>query len=186
MCSSKPGGDPDLDPGLYLLNCNLPADVVQARYPALWKYLQEGEAARLHERYICRHRDPWYSQEDRPAARLLCSYMGRQAGSGRPFRFILNHSRATAANVYLMLYPKPLLAAALADSPTALAAVWQALGEIKLQTIVGEGRIYGGGLHKIEPKELGNVPAEGVLRALREFLPAKELRREIQGTLRFG
>jgi hypothetical protein len=33
--------------------------------------------------------------------------MGRQAqGNRSPFRFILNHSKATAPNVYLMLYPK--------------------------------------------------------------------------------
>jgi hypothetical protein len=30
-------------------------------------------------------------------------------------RFILNHSRATATNVYLMLYPEPTLAKTLSD-----------------------------------------------------------------------
>ena len=39
-------------------------------------------------------------------APFLCTYMGRQGADGNPFRFFRNHSRAVAANVYLMLYPK--------------------------------------------------------------------------------
>ena len=89
--------------------------------------------------------------------------MGRESANGRPFRFILNHSKATAPNVYLMLYPKPALEKELKDKPELLRAVWQALNEISPDTLMGEGRIYGGGLHKIEPNELANAPADTIL-----------------------
>ena len=57
--------------------------------------------------------------------------MGCQdTGRGRPFRFILNHSRATATNVYLMLYPKPALAKALLDPPELLKEVGKAIALI--------------------------------------------------------
>jgi hypothetical protein len=46
-------------------------------------------------------------------------------GRGKPFRFIRNHSRATATNVYLMLYPKPALAKVFLDLPELLKEVWQ-------------------------------------------------------------
>ena len=38
----------------------------------------------------------------------------------------------------------------------------RSLNEICPQAMLGEGRVYGGGLHKLEPKELGNVPAEAI------------------------
>lgn len=58
-----------------------------------------------------------------------------------------------------MLYPKPALAKTLADKPESSKAVWQDLYQISDQTLMNEGRVYGGGLHKLEPKELGNALA---------------------------
>jgi hypothetical protein len=47
----------------------------------------------------------------------LASYTGRRKTDGSPFRFYWNQSRATAANVYLLLYPRGGLAAALSARP---------------------------------------------------------------------
>lgn len=150
-------GNPVIDPLLYLLVCDQPEEVIQVQYPTLWKYLQMGVAAGVHNGYLCRHRSPWYAQENRPAAPILCTYMGRKNKNGKAFRFILNHSRATATNVYLMLYPKPPVARVLRDHPELLRKLWVTSNNIPAEEMLGEGRVYGGGLYKLEPKELGNV-----------------------------
>jgi adenine-specific DNA-methyltransferase len=162
-------GNPQIKNRLFLLSCNLPENEVRSRHPALWRYLEHGMADDVHERYLCRHRTPWYSQEVRPPAPFLCTYMGRPTKrSVVPFRFILNHSNATAANVYLMLYPKPPLDAVLKREPDLMQEVWKALSSITAEMLIGEGRIYGGGLHKMEPKELANVPADVIWKVLPE------------------
>lgn len=88
--------------------------------------------------------------------------MGRPSNghTTNPFRFILNHSRAVAPNVYLNIYPNRLLAPVLAQKPEVKYVVWQALQAISVASLVAEGRIYGGGLHKLEPNELANLPVE--------------------------
>ncbi|MFQ5586017.1 MAG: hypothetical protein ACE5GF_04255 [Thermodesulfobacteriota bacterium] len=95
-----------------------------------------------------------------------------------PFRFILNHSRATAANVYLLLYPKPLLAQAISHDTTLLQSVWKVLNAMCPDQLLKEGRVYGGGLYKLEPKELANVdatPIAGLIPDLQAPLPTKQL-----------
>lgn len=76
-----------------------------------------------------------------------------------------------------MLYPKPPLARALQRSPALLREVWQALCRIDPAALLGEGRVYGGGLHKIEPKELGNAPAEQIVALAPELRQAHEAAR---------
>ncbi len=159
-------GNPVIDRLLFLLNCRLPETEIQTRYPALWRYLQSGKPE-VAGRYLCRHRTPWYAQEDRPPTPFVCTYIGRgDAKNGRPFRFILNHSQATAANVYLLLYPKAALARALAQDASLSRKLWQALTQIDAHELLAEGRVYGGGLHKLEPSELAQAPADGILAML--------------------
>ncbi len=167
--SADSTGNPVLERRLFLLDCQLEEAEVEKRYPKLWAYLEEGKAQGIAARYLCRHRTPWYIQENRPPSPFVCTYLGRSdTKNGRPFRFILNHSQATAANVYLMLYPRGPVERALKDNPTLKRRIWEFLNEICPKVMLGEGRVYGGGLHKLEPKELDNVPAARIA----ELLPS--------------
>ncbi len=152
-------GNPKIDRRCFLLDSKLPENEIKLRFPALHTYLQEGKARRLHERYLCQHRSLWYSQELRPPAPIVCTYLGRRdAKSGRPFRFILNNSRATVANVYLAMYPTIIFRRAMARDPSLIRRAWQELNAITSERLLVEGRVYGGGLHKLEPRELAIVP----------------------------
>ena len=164
---ADPAGNPLVGRRLFLLDCNLEEREIEQRFPELWRYLQEGRARGLHERYLCRHRPLWYAQEKRPPAPIVCTYLGRSdSRRGRPFRFILNHSQATVANVYLAMHPTTVLAAATEQEPRLWHQVWTLLNQITPEDLLGEGRVYGGGLHKLEPKELANVPAAAIAEIL--------------------
>ncbi len=154
-------GIPQIEKQVFLFSSELSEEQIQRQYPPVWRYLQEGHEQGIPERYICRNRDPWYSQEKRAVAPFLCTYMGRssQQENSKPFRFILNRSQAIAGNVYLMLYPKSWVRKRMIEDPHLLEEVWRAFNTIPIESLLGNGRIYGGGLHKIEPRELLYAPA---------------------------
>ena len=152
-------GNPDLERKLFLLDCGLPESQVTFQFPALARYFEKGRMEGVSERYLSRSRSPWYAQEQRPAAPFLCTYMGRiRSHSSGPFRFIRNHSQATAPNLYLMLYPKPDLARQIENNPDIASGLWEALNSIPIEVMTACGRVYGGGLYKMEPRELSRVP----------------------------
>lgn len=153
-----PNGEPLLPNLLYLLDCHLKPEVVRGEHPTLWAYLQTGVTLGVSARYLCASRSPWYRQEQRPPPPFLCTYMGRGQGEKNPFRFILNESQATATNSYLLLYPKEPLRRVLTARPGVQREVWAALQNLGPALLKGEGRVYGGGLHKLEPRELANTP----------------------------
>jgi hypothetical protein len=175
VIDAEADGYPQLDPQLVLLDCRLPESEVRNRYPGLWRYLQEGKRRKIHESYLTSRRTPWYSQEDRPPPPFLCTYMGRNGNGRKPFRFLWNQSQATAHNVYLLLYPKGEFKAALTRNASLYQKAFSAIESLDTENITGNGRVYGGGLFKMEPKELASIPAQFILDAI-AITPSKKPR----------
>jgi len=168
VVESRQDGYPNLDEPLALIDCDLPEDEIRRNFPDFWRYLQQGQEQQVHEGYLASRRTPWYSQEKRDPAAFLCTYMGRSTDkrAGSPFRFIWNKSKATAANVYLMLYPKPALQQQLTSDPQLYGRIYDGLTRVPVSQFLDEGRVYGGGLYKLEPKELGRVSADEIVRVI--------------------
>ena len=107
--------------------------------------------------------------------------MGRGSDEKRPFRFIWNRSQAIGTNLYLMLYPRNELAAMLRQHPPRAADVFALLGDVSGHELRGEGRVYGGGLNKIEPNELARISAAPFVRRWPEFLSTAPRQGELFG-----
>ena len=56
-----------------------------------------------------------------------------------------------------MLYPKPILEVKLRLNPDIEIDIHKFLNALEPTSLLNEGRVYGGGMHKLEPKELANV-----------------------------
>ncbi|GIK51432.1 MAG: hypothetical protein BroJett014_04050 [Planctomycetota bacterium] len=177
---ADPHGHPSIDQPLVLLDVNQSPELVKQESPTVWSYLQTGVQAGVPEGYLCRNRKLWYLQERRDPAPIVCTYMGRQRGSNEaiPFRFILNESKAVATNVYLLLYPRGRLAAAAKMSPSVLFCVWQALQRLDGRLLMRAGRVYGGGLHKMEPSELLSINATFIEKCIQDALGGLAIKTE--------
>ncbi len=67
-----------------------------------------------------------------------------------------------------MLYPKGEMKAALDARPDLYPIIFAHLQSLTGEHLIKEGRVYGGGLHKMEPKELANLPAGEIARMIQK------------------
>lgn len=167
---SEEDGTPKIDNKLFLVNCLLEPEQVEKDHPELWTYLNKGIELGVSKTYLCKNRPFWYKQEKREPSPYYCTYIGRKTkASNKPFSFILNHSEAVVTNSYLALEPLPQVRDKLANNHDLRREVWVALNAICGEQMKEEGRVYGGGMHKMEPKELANVPATEVAELLKQY-----------------
>ena len=105
-------------------------------------YIQAGVDMGLPVRFLLANRKPWFKQEIRPAAQVLVGVFGRDG-----VRFIWNKSKATNLTTFHVLYFD-------LDSQD-VGVVVALLNSSLLQTHNRKTeRSYGGGLQKVEPKDL--------------------------------
>jgi adenine-specific DNA-methyltransferase len=133
----------DDDVPRWAINCHDP--VAEHSDTPLGRYLRWGKGElNADQGYLARQRKPWFGLERRSDCPILFTYMNRQ----RP-RFIRNHAAAVPLNTFLIVEPlegvdADKLCGALNGAPF-------------IAQLDGARRNYGGGLWKLEPKELGEL-----------------------------
>lgn len=130
---------------------DIPRGIDRSKYPELDAYLRTGETARdgkppICERYIARHRRPWWYLGLKTAPPIVATYMARQAPA-----FARNPDGLALVNVAHGIYPHHTL------TEDQLAALVTALN-VSRSSFRGNGRTYHGGLEKFEPREMEALP----------------------------
>jgi adenine-specific DNA-methyltransferase len=130
-----------------LVALEIPRETDISRHKALAAYIDAGEVANLHQRYVTSRRRPWYSIAF-PRPPIVATYMARQAPT-----FASNPDRLGVLNIAHGLYPRESL------DDDALDRIVKRLNATR-DSFVGRGRTYHGGLEKFEPREMENLPLE--------------------------
>jgi predicted RNA methylase len=121
------------------------ANIHRSVFPRLNSYLAKGEhstrgAERVKDRYLCGVRSPWWLVELPEPAPVVSTYMAR-----RPPAFVLNPDKLAVLNIGHYLWPRM--------EGTDLKGIVQALNK-QQGRLMGQGRVYQGGLEKFEPHEM--------------------------------
>jgi hypothetical protein len=156
IIESDKDGNPCLKEQYFVLDCDLSFNEIEHKYKKLAEYIKNGVLTGISSGYICKNRNPWYSQEKRDSPLFICNYIGRE-NSTKVFRFLLNKSKSIMTNSYLGMYPKPVFYRLQETDPDLPNKILELLNSISSVELMNKGRVYGGGMHKLEPKELANV-----------------------------
>ncbi len=162
-------GEPKISKKMYVLDCDSPEEIIKKKYPNTWEYLKRPETESIKSRTLIRKRSPWFSQEKREPPLYFCTYFGRNKKNTRPIRFLFNKSNAIATNSYTLIYPNVRLKKILDNHPEVAELIFIKLQEIPRSILASRGRVYGGGLYKLEPKELGSLPADDIMNVIRKY-----------------
>lgn len=121
---------------------NLPGELSSSEQA----YVEKGEAEGLHQRYLTQKRSPWYSSEKIHVAPIWAAVFGREH-----MRFIVNAAQVAHLTAFHGVYP-------LRSDPAFVNALAAVLNSSIVQDIMkSEMRVYGGGLNKVEPRDLLEV-----------------------------
>lgn len=150
-------GIPFTRPTLFLLNCDKSKQSLMNSFQQLHDYILEGEKIGINRRYLTSKRQPWYKQEDRKPAPILCGCIAINRDGRKAIRFYRNTSKAIATNTFFLLYVKPDIAPLITEPDRFLDEIFNKLKSINPEKVLAYGRSYGGGLYKIEPRELENL-----------------------------
>lgn len=154
----SPNGLPNVEPKVFIFDTPIKEEELRNRYPSINRFLDLADSKGVKDRALVRKRKVWTCQEQRRPAPFLVTYMGRGSKDASPIRFIRNLSDAVATNSYLLMYPKPRLRTLLEKSPELYDKLFLILKQVETDILKLHWRKYGGGLKKIEPKDLKNTP----------------------------
>lgn len=120
-----------------------PKDVDLSREPELASYLKEGSRKGVPETYVCSHRKPWWYMAFKAAPPMVVTYMARQTPT-----FATNADGIAILNVLHGIHPRTELIdlSGFVSKLNCARATYQ-----------DAGRIYHGGLQKLEPREMENL-----------------------------
>lgn len=104
------------------------------------RFLRRAKGLGVHNRYVARHRNAWWSVRLRTPAPILATYMARRAPA-----IVRNVADAHHINIAHGLYPREPLTYSLLD---------RLADALRASITVGGGRTYAGGLTKFEPREM--------------------------------
>ena len=171
-------GYPLVKPQLSLIDCDMEESDIKSQYPSFYAYLQKAKETdsngqAIIDRTLIKTRKLWYKQEERDPPLFLLTYMGRKKDGGSYLSFFLNESAAIALNTYIMLYPKPWLCKLLQNDKALTEQLFLSLNKTA-NTILSEiGRVYSGGLRKVEPTELKTAKLIELPTIITDSIPAK-------------
>lgn len=119
--------------------------VGQSKEP-IKKYVEYGESIGVNERYLTKHRDPWYLTERREAAPILATVFSRER-----MRFVSNEAKVLYLTAFHGIYPN-------FDDENKIKALLSYLNSNVCSRIIErEKRTYGGGLDHFQPGDLDNI-----------------------------